>query len=276
MPEFLNGLAQVLHHYGTQQPGFEGRGNWRWYIQVFLTSADAMWVVAGFLGLVRLIWKDWRRGLVLVGFPLLYYLMVSRFVVRFERNMVPILPFLAIAGALLMDELGERLARRFKRGIPFSHGLAGAGAILVIAAPLLAGILFDVALSKTDLREAAGRWVMDAAHIQPGSKIAIEEYSIPFDPARYRVENVVRISDHDLLWYQLQGFDVLIISDGVWEVLRRQPDAYRGNLAVYDQLTSGSTLLAKFVPKPPGIVVAGYPTVAVYHFAPVRIYGVPR
>ena len=33
MPDFLNGLATVLFHYGTEQPGFEGTGNWRWYRQ---------------------------------------------------------------------------------------------------------------------------------------------------------------------------------------------------------------------------------------------------
>jgi hypothetical protein len=38
----------------------------------------------------------------------------------------------------------------------------------------------------------------------------------------------------------------------------------------------GSSLLAEFVPAPPGLVVAGYPTVAVYHFAPVRIYRLPQ
>ena len=30
LPDFLNGLATVLYHYGTEQPGFEGTSNWRW------------------------------------------------------------------------------------------------------------------------------------------------------------------------------------------------------------------------------------------------------
>ena len=37
-----------------------------------------------------------------------------------------------------------------------------------------------------------------------------------------------------------------------------------------------STLLAEFVPESPGIVTAGYPTVEVYHYAPVRIYQLGR
>jgi 4-amino-4-deoxy-L-arabinose transferase-like glycosyltransferase len=62
LPAFLNGLAQVLYHYGTEQPGFEGQGNWRWYIQVSLTSADALWVASGAAGLLGLLWREWRKG----------------------------------------------------------------------------------------------------------------------------------------------------------------------------------------------------------------------
>jgi hypothetical protein len=68
----------------------------------------------------------------------------------------------------------------------------------------------------------------------------------------------------------------LIISDGIWETLRRQPESYAEEVAVYDELVESSTLLTKFIPEPSPIVVAGYPTVEIYHYAPVRIYRVPK
>jgi 4-amino-4-deoxy-L-arabinose transferase-like glycosyltransferase len=274
LPEFLNDLAAVLYHYGTQHPGFEGIGNWRWYPGVFLTSADAAGVVVGVIGLVALLIREWRKGLLLIAFPILYYLMISRFVVRFERNLVPLLPFLALGGGWLLDAGADWLSRRFKRGARLSHGLVALGTILLIALPLAASISFDWILSQTDFREKAGQWVME--NVQKGSKIAIEHYSIPFDYDQYHVEDVVRITDHDLDWYRKEGYDVLIISDGVWDVLRSQPQFYADTVAAYDELVSNSTLLAEFIPRPPGIVVAGYPTVRVYHFPPVRIYSVPK
>jgi hypothetical protein len=79
-----------------------------------------------------------------------------------------------------------------------------------------------------------------------------------------------------LEWYRQQEFDVLVISDGVWEVLRRKPGTYAERVAAYDQLVNSSELLAEFVPQPRGLVVAGYPAVAIYHFAPVRIYRLPE
>jgi 4-amino-4-deoxy-L-arabinose transferase-like glycosyltransferase len=274
LTDFLNGLALVLHHYGTEQPGFEGRGNWRWYVTVFLASADVLWVVTGVLGLAGLLWNEWRKGILLAIFPVTYFLVVSGFVVRFERNMVPLLPFLALGGAWLLDRGADWLAGRLGRGEDFSHGLASLGTLLVLALPLAAGLAFDVALSQTDHREVAGRWVEE--NLEAGSKIAIEHYAIPFDHTEYSVEDVLRVSNHDIAWYQQQGFDVLIVSDGVWEVLKQAPQAYADLLAAYDSATAGSNLLQEFVPLPPGIVVAGYPTVSVYHFAPVRIYQVPR
>jgi len=273
-PDFLNGLAVVLHHYGTEQPGFEGTGNWWWYAHVFMTSADVLWVATGLAGLAAWLWREWRQAVLLVCFPVTYFVLLSGFVVRFERNMVPLLPFLAVGGGWLLSTGADWLAGRLRRGGRSSNGLAALGAVLVLSLPLIAGLAFDAAISQRDQREVAGQWV--EANIEEGSKIAIEHYSIPFDHTEYEVKDVIRISDHDLAWYQQEGYDVLIISDGVWHLLRRQPEAYGDKIAVYDELVENSELLAEFGAQPPAIVVAGYPTVGIYHFAPVRIYRLPR
>ncbi|MGD9046660.1 MAG: glycosyltransferase family 39 protein [Anaerolineae bacterium] len=274
LPDFLNDLATVLHHYGTQHPGFEGTGNWRWYATVLLTSADALWVVAGITGLVGLLWRDWRKGLLLLSFPILYFLVISRFIVRFERNLVPLLPFLALGGGWLLDAGSDWLRQRLKWSQLGGNMLAILATALLVVLPLIASVSFDRALSQTDHRESAGQWV--EAHIQPGSRIAIEHYSVPFDYDRYHVEDVIRMGDHDLDWYRQEGFEVLIVSDGIWEVLRQQPEFYADEVAAYDALSTNGTLLAEFVPQPAGIVVAGYPTVGIYHFAPVHIYRLPK
>lgn len=276
MPDFLTGLATVLHHYGTEQPGFEGVGNWRWYIGVFLASADRLWVVAGVAGLAGMLWREWKKGLLVLTFPLLYYLMISRFVVRFERNLVPLLPYFAVAGGWLVCEISDGVAGLLGRWKPlqWSRLATVLSVALLTGLPLVAGILFDIAISRPDLREDAGKWV--EGNIPPGTGIAIEHYSVPFNHTEYRVQDVLRISDHDLAWYSQDGLNILIVSDGVWELLLRQPEAYAEKVSAYQSLTSGSTLLAEFIPDPPDLVVAGYPTVAIYHFAPVRIYQVPR
>jgi len=274
LPDFLSGLATVLHHYGTEHPGFEGRGNWRWYVTVFVTSADAPWVVAATAGAIGMVLREWRKGLLIVSFPVIYYIMVSRFIVRFERNMVPLLPFLAICAGWLLDAGGRLIAQRLKHFGGWSGVFAALGAAFLICLSLTAGVAFDAALGQTDHRELAGQWVEE--NIAWGSKIAIEHYSIPFDYDEYEVEDVIRASDHGLDWYQQEGFDVVIVSDGVWEVLRREPENYADKLDALADITGNSTLLAEFGREPPGIVLAGYPTVEVYHFAPVRIYQLHR
>jgi hypothetical protein len=174
----------------------------------------------------------------------------------------------------MVDITAEWLGRRFGRRPLFAQFLAVATTLAGVALPLTAGILFDRELARVDHRELAGRWVEE--NIAAGSKIAIEHYSIPFDYDRFHVEDVVRVSDHHLAWYKEEGFEVLIISDGVWNVLRQQPEYYADQLLIYDELLRGSELLAEFVRKPAGLVTAGYPTVEVFHFAPVRILRLAR
>jgi 4-amino-4-deoxy-L-arabinose transferase-like glycosyltransferase len=281
LPAFLNGLAQVLHHYGTEQPGFEGRGNWRWYIHIFFTSADSLWVGTGLAGLVGLVWREWRKGLLLLAFPLAYYVIISGFVVRFERNAVPLLPFLALGGGWLLDVAGDRLASLVTRksegrdrNPAWSDGIVVFSLALLLALPLTAALGLDLALSQVDHRELAGRWLEE--NIPQGTRVAIEHYSIPFSYGQYEVQDILRVTDHDLDWYLQEGFEILIVSDGVWPILRQQPETYAQKLEAYQALTSACTLLAKFVPDPPDLVVAGYPTVAVYHFAPVYIFQLPQ
>lgn len=264
--QFVAGVSSVLEHYGTAQPGFEGLGNWRWYLGILFTSADAAAAAVCLAGLLALPLREPRRGLLLLSFPLLYFVLVSSFVVRFERNLVPILPFMALAGGWLLDELAARTVRHGRA----ANAVAAAAVLLVLAAPLLAGVAFDGQLAATDHRAVAGRWLEQNA--EPGWRIAIEHYAIPFDHSPYDVTDVVRITDHDLAWYRQHGYDLLVVSDGVWEVLRRQSRYYGERLAAYDRLVAGTDLLAEFVPQPPALVVAGYPSVGVYHFAPVRIY----
>jgi 4-amino-4-deoxy-L-arabinose transferase-like glycosyltransferase len=272
MPDFLNGLALVLHHYGTQQPGFEGTGNWRWYLKVFLTSPDSLFFVAGLVGLGGIVWRKWRMGLVVIVFPLAYFVLVSRFVVRFERNMVPLLPFLAIGAGWFVDKTSGWLGRKLTPGRAWSDLFAIFGVLLLLLLPLLAGIGLGRQLSDTDHRQVAGQWLEQ--NLAPGSKIAVEHYSVPLDDTLFEVTDVLRIDDHDLEWYREEGFDALIVSDGVWPVLRQQPEVYGDRLLALDDLVSNAEVLAEFVPRPLGIITAGYPTVAVYHYAPVRIYRV--
>jgi len=274
LPAFLSGLATVLNHYGTTQPGFEGEGNWRWYLGSLLTSADSLWACVGTAGLFGLTWRQWRRGLLLLVFPVLYFALISSFVVRFERNMVPLLPFLALGGGWLLDAIVSRLARRAQRLRSHVGGLVAIGTIAVLALPVAASMAFGSALSRTDEREQAGQWVEQ--NVAPGTKIAIEHYSVPFDYDRYHVEDVIRAHNHDLAWYRQEGFELIIISDGVWELLRREPETYGKQMEFYKNLVAHSTLLAEFVPKPRRLVTAGYATVGVYHFAPARIFQLAR
>jgi hypothetical protein len=208
----------------------------------------------------------------IIIFPVVYFAVVSGFVVRFERNMVPLMPFLALGAGWFVIRVARWLAGRFRLRWVGTGLLTAVLTLLILIVPLTATVLFDMQLAGKDHRQVAGQWLGE--NLEPGSRIAVEHYSIPFDHNQYDVTDVLRIDDHDLEWYKAEGYDALVVSDGVWPLLEEQAEVYASRLAARDALVSGSELVAEFVPAAPPLVAAGYPTVSVYHFAPVRIYRV--
>ena len=97
-----------------------------------------------------------RRGLgapakvVLIGFPLLHFSLIGASALSFQRYMLPMLPFLALGTAVLVDALAGRLS-----GAASARGrsLVVAGLTLVVALPNLARALeHDVVSSRPDVR----------------------------------------------------------------------------------------------------------------------------
>lgn len=275
LPTFLTDLATVLNHYRTTQPGFMGDHTWLWHLKALFTGSDTPLMIVATIGFFSLLIKPKRAHLLLLSFPLLYFLAISSFRVHFERNLVPLLPFTALFAAYALDRAVTWLAARRgcqERGKTMGLCLA---VLLLLLLPATSIVQFDRLISRKDERTTAGEWV--GANIPAGSKIAVEHYSIPFPRENYEVEDVLFVGKHTLEWYQKQGFDYVIISDGVWERLLAEPEVYREEAQTYSDILEQSTLLAEFQAKNiPTYLVRGYPTVRIYHFPRVQIFRLER
>jgi 4-amino-4-deoxy-L-arabinose transferase-like glycosyltransferase len=266
---FLSSLASVLGHYGASQPGFEGGNTWLWYLRTTLTSADVLIVGLALVGIVWAVVRHRRRDLVLLSFLLPYYLLISLWRVRFERNLVTLLPLLVVLAArLLVDTvswLGTRwpVLRRWE--LPVLTGVTA----LAVLMPAWAVLDLDRALSQRDHRTLAAEWVN--SNVAPGSKIVTEAFSIPLDEDRFQVIELVRIDSQDLEWYWREGIEYVIVSDGHWRVLLGQPEKYAREIATYKNILSHSVLLREFPGEIPPSLSRGYPTIAIYHFPDVSI-----
>ncbi|GIW43857.1 MAG: hypothetical protein KatS3mg077_1139 [Candidatus Binatia bacterium] len=247
-------LAVVRHNYSSAA---WSPANF-WYYPRYL-SLTGLGPVASALVLVGW-WVFWRQDgteprawrWMVAGLPWFYLAYLGTWSVRFERNLMPLLPF-----ALLF--LGIGADHMVKWAAPHWRPLVAAGLVLLIAwLPLRTSQGFLRQLALPDTRTLARQWIEQS--LQPGSHVAREEYTPQVDGRRYRVTYVQVLGTRPYSWYLSEGVDYLVASSSIYERYRSWPgigDTYR---TIFDRLP----LLAEFRPG----ATANGPT--------IRIYEIPR
>jgi 4-amino-4-deoxy-L-arabinose transferase-like glycosyltransferase len=266
---FLSSLASVLGHYGTSQPGFEGSGSGIWYVKQMLMSPDALFALLALAGAAWAVARHTEQDLLLLSFVVPHYLLISLWRVRFERNLVVLLPLLAVLAARLLIDAVSWAIRKRPRLQRWEVPALLLVTALVVALPAKAVVDFDSALSQRDHRTLAAEWVN--AHIPAGSKIVTEAFSIPLDAERFQVIELVRIDSEDLQWYLEEGVEYVIVSDGHWRTLFQEPESYAREIATYHEILNHSSVVKEFPAQLPALLSRGYPTISVYHFPDVLI-----
>ena len=266
---FLSSLATVLGHYAASQPGFEGGGAWLWYLEQTLSSADLLPVILGLAGLVWAVLKRRRGDLLLLSFVVPYYLLISLWRVRFERNLVALLPVFVVLAARVLADAVSWLVSRWRRLRRWEILILACLTGLAVLMPTRAILDFDRALSHRDHRTLAAEWVN--SNLPAGSKIVTEAFSIPLDEERFQVIQLVRIDSEDLEWYEEQGVEYVIVSDGHWRTLFEDAERYEREIATYEEILDHSTVLQEFPSELPASLRRGYPTIPIYHFPDVLV-----
>ena len=121
-----------------------------------------------------MLWRDWRRGLLLVAFPLFLFLFLGHEARFFGRWLLPAYPALCVLAGYAVWVAAEQLHTPRAR--------LGALVVLVVALcaqGLVSSVHLDRVLGREDTRAQAKRWLED--HVPARAGVAIE----PFVPADY-------------------------------------------------------------------------------------------
>ncbi len=277
---FSKGLRAEIEHYRAGHQGAEGSDNWRWFALYLYNDGmgHALAVVTAVSVLFAAIVRRTRRDLLLLLFPLLYYWLIAAQRVRFARNMMPLLPFLAVLAARLISELLQAAdARipwaRLRRPLP---ALIRGVAVLAVAVPLVAGpvrqqIAYDILLTQPDTRTIAKAWIEE--NIPTGARIAFEEYTPPLQfswmpgttTKRYRADKYWRLSEHSLDYYRQKPYDYVVVSSFMYDRYFVDRVSYPQDRRFYETLFTQWPLVKEFTgPSAP------------MHNPTIRIYKVPR
>ncbi len=178
--EFLKDLIFEGYHYRNGHIGSEAIGNTSWdlYFNYLLSSSGVGYIIL-FLVLLSLIFlfkKQYRVLLIVAIPPLLFFFFVGSYKVYFPRNIVSLVPALAILAATSLYLIFNLFLNKphYKKYInPLYITLA-----LIVAFPLVNKAISDIQNKNLpNTRWESISWIKD--NIPAGSKLAIVAYGPP-------------------------------------------------------------------------------------------------
>ncbi|HXV27362.1 MAG TPA: glycosyltransferase family 39 protein, partial [bacterium] len=176
-PKFKTDFLWTWGHYkttGKGQFGYEGNGNWLYYLKGPLTYGYGLpLVIFGILGMIGLLRKPKDKEAFLAVFPALYFFIAGFSKIHAPRYMVPLTPFLCLAAATLMEWILNRLdLKKKKKG---NWLLAFAGALIIL--PSMANTVRMAYLrTQPETRFMAYEWVQQ--NLPKGSEILYSDYGL--------------------------------------------------------------------------------------------------
>lgn len=251
LPGFLNELAFQVRHYTILGHGSASETpSWSAYLLDFWNIGFVFQASLAALGgvlfaLVRQRKADWLT----VAFPLLAYFFFSMAKVHFARNLMPLLPSLAILSAALLVSLAGWLAARWPGRTAQARSLVKrqTALVLILFAVLffycgLHSVLTNRYFLQPDTRQLAAQWII--AQVPAGSKIRLEQGGPILPVERYKNANEQRpIGGRPPEWYRQQGFNYLVASSNQYDELSRNDPAAAAN---YRLVAEQFTLLKEF------------------------------
>lgn len=227
---FRAGIQFEARHYATGHAGMEGN-TLRWYLSYLLTIEGPMTLLA-ILQFIRGFSVRSKNTLALSIFPVTYFAFINHLVVRNDRTLLPLIPFLLILAAHFTFEAFNRVCYSFPRRLTFFRTTFIILISLTLIVPLYRTIQSNLRRCTVDSRETARVWIED--NLPPGAKIAAEAYSPFIDPQRFLVRGIPKITDFPLTWYIREQFDYLVFAEGMFGRFYREPQRYAKEISEYE------------------------------------------
>jgi 4-amino-4-deoxy-L-arabinose transferase-like glycosyltransferase len=242
-PKFYADFLSTGQHYSTGHPGMEG-DPLTWYLSYAWRSGGIFYIFA-VLEMSFGIYSRSKETILLSIFPVTYFLFISNFIVRNDRTFLPVTPFLFLLAALFLirlwnisSNLQQKVSRQLFTILLICLFITG------LFQSSLKTITDTIQLTTVDSRETARVWIDN--NVQAGDKIMVESYSPFVDPARFSVQGVGRIIEHEPQWYIDQEIDYLVFSEGMFGRFYDKSGRYEYETSKYDLFFSRFQLVKIF------------------------------
>ena len=224
-------------------------GGFSWFDYLVVSLKRSMGIplqVLSVCGVLFACYKHNRKDLILLCFPVLYFLVVGSWAMRADRYLLPIIPFLFILAARLLHD--GIYSIRLKQ--PVKNSLFAASALILIVGPGIRIANMQSQRMRSDTRTIAKHWIEE--NIPKGSTIAMEFYgpqlrsedyatvTIPVDVVRPEICEVF----YDRNWYLHS--DYIIISSYIYDRFIKDPSRFHTQHAFYEHIENDHDLVKTF------------------------------
>lgn len=269
---FIKAIMLQGHHYGTGHPGAESLTNSSYALYFNYLFTKGFGIVPGILavtGMSFLLAEDRWKALMLLGFPLFFFLFVGAYKVFFSRNIVATIPFLSLFSGLSIYVIADWCRRRllpsaghvWRSAVIFAVGL-----VLVFISTYSQVVYAHQTIQEMtlpDTRWVGLLWIQE--NLPPGAHIGREHYTPPVEKYtdKYSVSDMgyFPFAKKKEIIEKIRTFDFMVVSSGDYGRFVDHPDIYPSQAQAYENFFAGNELVKEFVPD--GKTLGG-PTIRIY------------
>ncbi len=240
-------LLVMGHSTHLGHDGLSYFGNLAWYLQTAIPKV-VFWpqllliVVGGTLAL----FQRKVKLLFLLGYAVMFLLVLSRHPLHWERWLLPIFPILALFAAYGLDSILKLLNERQKLSAGGKVSLALGAIILISAWPTYKAALLGIRHARPSTRILAREWIME--NLPADSRIAQESYTALLSGTGFSVSafNALPNNGRTLNDYHQDGYDYVVVSSNMYDRYFAEPNRYSDEVTFYQTLFETTRLSQQF------------------------------
>jgi hypothetical protein len=171
---FLDAMRELAHALRVGDVRMDLGNGWLYHLTFSLRYGMGIpLLVTGLAGAAVLLWREPSTGVLLLAFPVAYYVVAGSIRLLFVRYAMPIVPFLCVTAAYLVCvaaswSASKAGARGVQRAV-LSGALVAALAVVLVWSSVSRVWAFDRIMSATDNRVVVAQWFFD--HVPPGQSV---------------------------------------------------------------------------------------------------------
>ncbi len=241
--KFLTDFRFDRAHYSIGHPGSEG-DTLAWYLNYLWTVIGPVSLLA-VLGIVYGFLSKSKEVILLTAFPIVYFAFISSFVVRNERTLLPLTPFLFLLASVLLRRFFHRIIELRAGGLRTALVVALSVVVTIsLGIPLYRTVRYGVDLHHVDSRETARMWIDES--LPWGAQVVVESYAPYVDPMHFEVLGVGRMIDFAPEWYRAEGFDYLVFGEDMFGRFYLDSERYAPEVSQYNRFFEEFELVRRF------------------------------